>query len=161
VREYYDRNPQEFKTEDRVKWLDIFVSANRHATPQAALDHAEAVRKQAAAGGDFAALAKQYDDGVSAGTGGVGIGTKRGEIQPPDVEPTVWSLKPGEVSSVIPTPAGYHVVKVAEREVGGLRPFDAKVQAEIRDKLMKQMRETEYRRVVEDLWRKGAVRVIE
>jgi parvulin-like peptidyl-prolyl isomerase len=165
VRAYYDRHPDEFKTEDRVKWMDIFISFNKHATPQAALDHAEYVRAQAVASkngpaADFAALAKQYDNGLAVGTGGVGIGSKRGQIQPADVEPAVWALKPGEVSSVIATPAGYHIVKVVERDVAGTKPFDAKVQGEIREKLMKQYREAEYRRVVEDLWRKGAVRVI-
>jgi hypothetical protein len=52
-------------------------------------------------------------------------------------------------------------VKVVERDVAGTRPFDAKVQADIREKLLKKYREAEYRRVVEDLWRKGAVRVIQ
>jgi parvulin-like peptidyl-prolyl isomerase len=77
------------------------------------------------------------------------------------VEPAVWALKPGEVSSVIATPVGYHIVKVVERDYAGTKPFDAKVQAEIREKILKQSREAEYRRVVEDLWRKGAVRVIQ
>jgi parvulin-like peptidyl-prolyl isomerase len=91
----------------------------------------------------------------------LGIGTERGKIQPVDVEPTVWSLRPGEVSGLIQTPAGYHVVKVVEREYAGVRPFDAKVQTEIRDKLRNQSREVEYQRMIEELWRKGPVRVIE
>ena len=72
----------------------------------------------------------------------------------------MWALKPGEVSQVIQTPVGYHIVKVVERDVAGPRPFDAKVQGEIREKLVRTAREAEYKRVVEDLWRKGAVRVI-
>jgi parvulin-like peptidyl-prolyl isomerase len=161
IRGYHEQHPDEFKSEDRVKWLDVFVSINRHPTAQAARDHAEMIRKEAAAGADFAELSKKYDNGVAAGTGGVGVGSKRGQIQPVDVEPVVWSLKPGEVSSVIQTPVGYHVVKVVERDYAGPRPFDAKVQAEIRDKLLKQQREAEYKRLVEELWRNTAVRIIE
>jgi peptidyl-prolyl cis-trans isomerase SurA len=161
IRAYYESHPAEFKSEDRVKWLDIFVNANKHATMRAAYDHAEAIRKQAATPGtDFVALSKQHDDGVAKGTNGVGIGSKRNEIQPADVEPSVWALKPGEVSQVIQTPVGYHIVKVVERDVAGPRPFDAKVQGEIREKLVRVAREAEYKRVVEDLWRNGAVRVI-
>jgi parvulin-like peptidyl-prolyl isomerase len=119
------------------------------------------VRRQAAGGADIVARVKQYDNGLASGTNGVGVGSKRGEIQPADVEPTVWSLKPGEVSQLIETPAGYHIVKVVERDFAGVRPFDAKVQGEIRERLLRQYREIEYQRLVEDLWRKGPVRVIE
>jgi peptidyl-prolyl cis-trans isomerase SurA len=164
IRSYYDRNPGEFKTEDRVKWLDIFISVNKHASPQAARAHAEHVRSQAVPGKvqkDFVALVKEYDNGLAVGTNGVGVGSKRGEIQPPDVEKTVWSLAPGMVSELIETPTGYHIVKVVERDTAGVKPFDAKVQAEIREKILKQQREAEYKRVVEDLWRKGAVQVIQ
>lgn len=161
LRDYYDRHPDEFKTDDRVKWLDIFISFNKHATPRAAYDHAEGIRQQAAAGADFTALAKQYDNGLAVGTNGVGVGSKRGEIQPPDVEPTVMALRPGEVSGLVETPAGYHIVKIAERDYAGVRPFDPKVQIEVREKLLKQFREVEYKRMIEELWRKGPVRLID
>ena len=52
-------------------------------------------------------------------------------------------------------------MKVVERDYAGLRPLDTKVQGEIRQKLMKQYRETEVEKMIEELWRKGAVRVIE
>jgi parvulin-like peptidyl-prolyl isomerase len=161
IRAYYDAHPDEFKTDDRVKWLDIFISLNKHASAPEAYKHAVAVRRQAASGGDFVALVKQYDNGLAVGTNGVGIGSKRGEIQPADVEPAVWALKPGQVSELIQTPVGYHIVKVAEREYAGVRPFDAKVQDEVRETLLRQYREAEYKRMVEDLWRNGPVRVLE
>lgn len=161
VRAYYDRHPDDFRTADTVKWQHIFVSSGRFPNPQAAAAHAEAVRAQAAAGADFAALSKQHDHGLAGGQGGEGIGTKRGEVQPADVEPTVWALKAGEVGAVVETPAGYHIVKVAEREYAGVRPYDQKTQAEIRDKLTDAMIQREYKRLVEDLWRRGVVKVME
>jgi parvulin-like peptidyl-prolyl isomerase len=161
IRAYYDRHASEFMAEDRVKWLDIFISFNKHGTAQAAYDHAEKVRREAVNGADFVALVKQHDNGLAVGTNGVGVGSKRGQIQPVDVEPAVWSLRPGEVSGVIQTPVGYHIVKVVERDYAGTRPFDVKVQNQIREKLLKQYREAEYQRLIEELWRKGGVRVIE
>lgn len=161
IRAYYDAHPDEFRSEDKVKWLDIFISFNKHANPRAAYDHAAAVQKQAAGGADFVALSKQFDNGTAGRTNGVGLGSKRGEILPVDVEPTVWALKPGEVSQLVETPAGYHVVKVAEREYAGPRPFDAKLQNEVRDKLFRKYREAETARLVETLWRNGGVRVIQ
>src|SRR6185312_3351508 len=61
VRAYYDEHPDEFRTPDRVKWQHIFISVNKFSNPRAAYDHALAIRNQAAAGADFAALSKKYD----------------------------------------------------------------------------------------------------
>jgi peptidyl-prolyl cis-trans isomerase SurA len=166
IRAYYEAHPDEFKSEDRVKWLDIFISLSKHPTPEAARAHAEHVYEKARASkngpaADFLELVKQYDNGLAAGSGGVGVGSKRGEIQPPDVEKIIWSLKPGELAGPIATPTGYHIVKVAERDHAGTMPFDVKVQNRIREKLLRQYREDEYHKLIEELWRKGAVRVIE
>lgn len=161
INDYYGKHPDEFRIPDRVKWLDIFISVNQFPTAQAAYDHAEAIRRQAAAGADFVALSKQYDMGFAARQNGEGTGTARGKIVPADVEPAVWALRPGEVSGLIETPVGYHVVKVAEREYAGLRPFDEKTQAEIKRKLMEKLHDQEYKKLVDGLWRKGVVRIIE
>jgi parvulin-like peptidyl-prolyl isomerase len=103
----------------------------------------------------------KYDDGVAKQQKGFGTGEKRGEILPADVEPTVWALKPGQISNVIQTPTGYHIVRVVEREFAGVQPFDTKVQGKLRDKLNDSNYETEYKKLVEQLWRKGVVRIVE
>jgi peptidyl-prolyl cis-trans isomerase C len=115
IRDYYDRHPEEFRTPDRVKWQHVFVSLAKHPTPQAAYEYAEAVRKSAEAGGDFAELAKQYDEGFAKMQNGFGTGELRDKIQPPDLEQTVWSLKPGQMSGLLQTATGYHLVKGVER----------------------------------------------
>lgn len=166
IRAYYEAHPAEFKSEDRVKWLDIFISFSKHPTQEAARAHAEQVLGKTRPGKfdpaiDFLELVKQYDNGLASGAGGVGVGSKRGEIQPPDVEKIIWSLQLGEVAGPIATPTGYHIVKVVERDHAGVRPFDVKVQSQIREKLVRQFREEEYLKLIEELWRKGAVRVIE
>ncbi|MCE9567527.1 MAG: peptidyl-prolyl cis-trans isomerase [Planctomycetes bacterium] len=161
MRDYYDKHPDEFKNTDKVLWLDIFISYGRHPTPQAAYAHAQSIFQTAALGADFPALSKKHDNGVSGQQGGIGIGHVRGEIKPEDVEATVWSLQPGDVSDPIPTPAGYHIVKVVKREFAGQRAFDAKVQNEVREKLLRKYRDTEEQKMIEELWRRGPVRLIE
>jgi parvulin-like peptidyl-prolyl isomerase len=161
IRDYYDKHSDEFKAPDKVKWLDIFISFSKHPTPRAAYDHAEGLRQKAASGSDFGALSKEFDDGLSGPQHGLGIGSMRNEIKPVEVEPTVWALRAGEVSGLIQTPVGYHIVKVVEREYAGVRPLDAKLQNEIRDKLTAKYRELEEQKMIEELWRKGPVRIIE
>jgi parvulin-like peptidyl-prolyl isomerase len=162
IRTYYQQHPDEFTAPDRVKWQHIFISFGQHATPQHAYAHAEAIRRQADSGVDFLSLVKQYDNGLaSKNKEGLGIGELRNQIQPVDLEPTLWSLKAGQVSGLIETVAGYHIVKVLEREYAGVRTFDVKVQSEIREKLLEQYRKEEFAKLIEELWRKGAVRIIE
>jgi len=158
VRDYYDKHPKEFATKDRVKWQHVFVSANKHGP--AAAQRAEAIRQAAANGQDLGALSKQYDDGLAGAQNGLGVGERGGEIAQ-DLEATVLGLKPGELSAVIQTPTGYHIVKVLEREYAGVRPFDQTVQNAIRDKLDGQFYEADRAKMVEDLWRKGVVQVVE
>ncbi len=160
IRTYYDEHLDEFKTEDRVKWLDIFVSFGRFPNARAAYDHALKVQQKAASGGDFLALVKEFDQGFAVHQNGEGIGTKRGEIQPQEVESAVWALKPGQVSGLIQTPTGYHIVKIAEREVAGTKPFDMAVQDETRNKLTRRLMAEEYKKMVENLWRGGVVKVM-
>jgi parvulin-like peptidyl-prolyl isomerase len=162
VRLYYEQHPDEFKSEDRVKWQDIFISVNRYPTPQAARAQAEQVLREASNGADFITLAKAQESPEAAARrkNWDGIGTRRGEV-PSDVAPTVWALQPGKISGIIETTAGYHIVKVVEREYAGLRPLDSKVQGEARQKLVKLYRDNEERKLIEDLWRHAVVRVIE
>src|SRR5262249_25065249 len=132
IRDYYDRYPEEFRTEDRVKWLDLFVSGRKFLTPEEAKAHAEGLLAKAEAGGDFVELVKAHDQGDGKLRNGEGIGQKKGEIEPKELEATLFGMRAGEVSNLIPVPSGYHIVKVVERETAGQRPFDEKVQGECR-----------------------------
>ena len=161
IREYYDKHPDEFKSTDRVRWQHLFVSFAKYATPQAAYNQAEALRQKAAGGEDLAALSRQFDQGLAGQQGGFGVGEKRGEISPKDIESTVWSLKMSQVSGLIQTPTGYHIVKVVERDYESLLPFDSKIQSKIRDKLNDAVYDQNKKKMVEDLWRKGVVRILE
>ena len=160
IRDYYDKHPDEFKTPDRVTWQHVFVGNGNPPNPPAAFARIEAVR-QKAAGQDFAALSKQFDEGIAGKQGGFGAGNARGEVLPLDIEAAVWELKPGQTSGVIQTPTGYHLVKVVERDYAGVLPFDSKVQGKIRDKLNDAIYDAEAKKMVDELWRKGVVRVLD
>lgn len=160
IRAYYESHPEEFRTEDWVRWQHLFLSFARHPSESATREKAAYIRQQALEGIDFVALIQQHDQGLAAGNGGWGLGQKRGEIQPPDLEAIVWSLRPGEVSEVISTASGCHLIRVVDRQYAGVRPFDAKVQDEIRDKLQRKHQEQEYYRLIAELWRTGGVQIV-
>jgi parvulin-like peptidyl-prolyl isomerase len=159
VRDYYEKHSAEFQVQDRVRWQDIFIDASRFPDPAAARRYAEQVWALARSGQDFAKLAEQYDHGDSRLRNGDGLGTKRGEVRPAEAEPVVWALKPGEVGPLIDLGFGFHIVKVAERDYAGRRPFDVDCQTEVRKKLQSQIADREYKRLVDDLKKRAAITV--
>jgi parvulin-like peptidyl-prolyl isomerase len=160
VERYYADHPDEFTLEDRVKWLDLFISYRYFNTSVEARQFAEGLVSQARAGADFVGLVRQHGHGDSKLRDGAGIGEKHGEIKPPELEPALFALNAGEVSNPIPTENGFHILKVVERDVAGLRPFDQKTQAFIRLKLTALAQKAEYEKLIEELWRKTTVKVV-
>jgi peptidyl-prolyl cis-trans isomerase SurA len=161
ITRFYAQNEKLFRVDDRVKWQDLFVSYRRFNTVEEAQQYANQLLKQLAKGDDFAQVVKQFGHGDSQLRGGDGLGSKRGEIQPSELEATVFSMKPGETSQLVPTETGIHIIRVLERDFAGLRPLDEKTQQQIKTKLLNDTRETEIKKLIEELWRKITVRIIE
>jgi hypothetical protein len=72
---------------------------------------AQEVLKKAKAGGDFAALAKQYSDDPGSGSKGGDLGafTRKTMVQP--FSDAAFALKPGELSGIVESDFGFHVIK--------------------------------------------------
>jgi peptidyl-prolyl cis-trans isomerase SurA len=153
VREYYATHLKEFQAEDRVKWQDLFVLTERFKSAEEARQYANQLATRAGKGDDFAKLAAEFSMGDSKARNGAGIGDKPGEIFPQDLEPTILALKAGQIT-VKETETGLHIIRVAERTYAGPKPYDDKLQAEIRRKLQNQIYEREMRREIDTLWKR-------
>jgi parvulin-like peptidyl-prolyl isomerase len=153
VREYYATHLNEFQAEDRVKWQDLFVLTERFKSVEEARQYANQLAARAGKGDDFAKLAAEFSMGDSKARNGAGIGDKPGEIFPQDLEPTILALKAGQIT-VKETETGCHIIRVAERTFAGPKPYDEKLQAEIRRKLQNQIYEREMRREIDTLWKR-------
>jgi peptidyl-prolyl cis-trans isomerase SurA len=79
---------------------------------------AEKVAAEARAGGDFAALAASYSDAGDALQGGQ-MGWRPSDRLPDIFAGALRSMKPGDVSEVLRSPAGFHLLKLNERRGGG------------------------------------------
>jgi peptidyl-prolyl cis-trans isomerase SurA len=149
---YYKENPDEFTTnEEKFKLAQILISVPAGATPQQIDDlrsKADDVRKQAAKkDADFGALALKYSDDDSKTKEG-----ELGEFSPGDLNDAVLAAikdsKDGEISPVVKTKYGFHIVKVERHQLPGLQPLDA-VRGQIRDKLMTEQAKDEFQKWVE------------
>src|SRR5574341_1468469 len=80
----------------------------------------EKIRQEIISGADFASLAADYSQDPTAKTGGDLGFFQKGELDP-DFEKTAFSLKPGEVSGVVQTQFGFHLIKLEEKKGDQIR----------------------------------------
>ncbi|MCJ7459638.1 MAG: peptidylprolyl isomerase, partial [candidate division Zixibacteria bacterium] len=73
------------------------------------------ILEKAKAGEDFSELAKKYSEDPNAKEGGDLGFLKKGEILP-EFEEKAFSLNPGEISDVVQTPLGFHIIKLDEKK---------------------------------------------
>ena len=112
------------KPDTRVEYQvwHILVRVPEQATPErieAARARAQKALAEARAGGDFASLAASYSDAPDALQGGT-IGWRSHDRLPELFAGTLAGMKPGEVSDILRSPAGFHVLKLAGRRGAAL-----------------------------------------
>ncbi len=142
VEAYYKENQKEFMTSESVKASHILKQFPEDATDEqkaetktAAEELLKTVNAELAAGTDFAELAKEHSDDTSAAQGGDLGYFERGRMVKPFEEAAFDTLSPGEVSGLVETIYGYHIIKVEEKKAPEIRPF-ADAQYEIQQKLV-------------------------
>ena len=144
LEEFYKSKPEQFKEQESVRASHILIGVAKDAPPaakQAARTEAEGVLKRAKAGEDFAALAKQYSkDPGSAAVGGDLNFFPKGQMVPA-FDAAAFALKPGEISDLVETEFGFHIIKLTEKRAGRTVPL-----AEVKDRLegfLKQRKQQE------------------
>ena len=116
VRDYYDDHLENFKENDQVKARHILFKLEEgaeEAEEKKVRGKASSVLAEARKGADFAELAKKYSEGPSKDSGGdLGYFPKGRMVKA--FEDAVFKLKKGEISDLVRTPFGYHIVLVED-----------------------------------------------
>lgn len=143
----------------KVRLISLLFPPDASDEQKATLrSEAEKIRKDAAGGKDFAALAKEHSQGPGADDGG-DIGEVTSGTLQPEFDKAVFALKPGEVSEVIATDTGFHIFKL-DKMIGEGHQSLADVSDDIKEKLYRQSIETRYDRwLKEDLRSKYNVEI--
>ncbi len=115
--EYYELQQDEYFLPKQVKAGHILIKIPSESAPEEeekARKLAEDVRKKALAGESFAKLAEQYsqDEATAKKGGDLGYFSKGRMV--PVFEEAAFGMEPGQISEVVRTPFGYHVIKVAD-----------------------------------------------
>ena len=157
---FYDANQDKFKHPDQVKASHILIKVEQkadEAEAKKALSTIEDIRKKVIAGEDFAELAKKNSQGANNIKGGdLGFFSK-GEMLKP-FEEAAFALQPKEISKVVKTELGYHIIKVTERRPAGVIPF-AEVEDKISQFLSQRWLDQEQRRYSEDMRKNAKVEI--
>jgi peptidyl-prolyl cis-trans isomerase SurA len=157
VNAYYAAHKQEFTVKDeQFQLAQIMIAVPADATPAqraAARKKADDVHKRAVAGEDFAALARQFSDDDSAAKGGE-LGTFAPDEILDQVKVAVAKLNAGQITEVVETSHGFHVVKVEAHQRPGVKPLD-EISEEIRARLEDDLTDDYLRRFMNEDLMKG------
>jgi len=134
---YYSDNLTEYQIPEQRHARHILLRAapeDSEETHQSQLARAEEVLEKARGGEDFAGLAQQYSEGPTAVTGGdLGFFTRDRMVK--QFADAVFSMEPGQISEIVKTDFGYHIIKLEEIQLGGVKSLDearAEIIAELR-----------------------------
>jgi peptidyl-prolyl cis-trans isomerase C len=132
ARNNYKAKPERFQAPEQVQVRHILIAG----TDGDARAQAEKILEELKAGANFAQLAKERsaDTGSAAKGGDLGL-FARGRMVPEFDEAAFALKKPGDLSSIVETKFGFHILKLDARRPAGLRPYE-----EVREELIKEVR---------------------
>ena len=143
IEHYYERNPQEFTQPKRVRASHILKSVGAEAPPEKVAEiraGMEQILAEARRGVDFAALARRHSDDFSKDKGGdLGFFTREQMVS--EFADAAFALAPGEISDIVRSQFGFHIIKVTGEEPEVRRSFD-----EVRPEIVKHLREQQAER---------------
>ena len=163
MREYYETQSRQgkFTEEDSFRARHIFFRTNDKAPAEEikrTMTTALMVLAEAKSGKDFIELAKKYSEDPAAGKDGGNLGQfRKGEMQA-ELEQAIITMKPGDVSELVYTPVGFHIIKLEERTPGRIKPFES-VKAEIEEALYRKKSEERFSQWAKDLRSKASVEI--
>lgn len=148
--EYYNDNQQRYKTPEQVRVSHILIKPDT-STPGTDPNQAEAQAHQKAQqlleqieqGADFAELAREHSDCPSAEKGGdLGFGQRRSWLK--SFSDAAFGLEPGQLSGLVKTRHGYHVIKCTDRKEAGMQSFE-----EVKDDVINMLRAQKHQKLIQ------------
>jgi peptidyl-prolyl cis-trans isomerase C len=152
LKKYYQEHEKDFLLPEQIKVRHILISSLKEAKPEEKdknLNRAETILQRIKKGEDFAKLAREFsEDQISAPKGGELAPITFGKTNSEEFEKTAFALKTGEISGIVTTSYGFHIIKLDERQEKRTAPFS-------------DAREYIYNRLKSDLEQKKAQEFVE
>ena len=145
IKTFYESRPGLFKQPEQVRASHILIKVEPQADESqktAARKRIEEIQQRLQKGEDFAALAQEFSQCPSSAKGGDLGYFRRGQMVKP-FEEAAFALKPGEVSDVVETKFGYHLIKVIEKKPETTIAFE-----DIKDRLEQYLKQEKVQKEV-------------
>jgi peptidyl-prolyl cis-trans isomerase C len=150
VSEYYEQNKESFTEKEQVYLYNILLETE---------EEAQDILEQLKAGGDFSEIAKEKSTGPSAAQGGdLGYLTKGTII--PEIEEVVFALEVEELSEVVKSDYGFHILKITEKKPETVRALE-EVKEEIIQTLLPGKQKEAFDNLLEELKGKAEIEINE
>lgn len=150
IEAFYKQNLSQYQTPAQVRASHILFKTEGKDENAVKAKAEEVLKLAKAPGADFAALARKYseDDSNSANGGDLDY-FGRGRMVP-EFEAAAFAMKNGEISDLVKTSFGYHIIKVVDNKPESTRPL-AEVKSEIEDQLKWQKAQAEAEKIAKSL----------
>ncbi len=161
IQEYYNANKANYSEDETYRARHIFFRVPKNATAvqvKEAMARAANVLMEARSGKDFAELARKNSDEASAAKDAGDLGTFRKGEMLPEIESTVIAMKPGEVSELVATPAGFHIIKLEEKSAAKVKPLE-EVKGAIEELLYRKKSEERFNQWTADLRKAATIEI--
>jgi peptidyl-prolyl cis-trans isomerase D len=149
VQRYYEDNEAQYSTPEETRASHILLKTEGK-DDAAVKKQAEDLLAKAKGGADFAALATTFSEDDSSKVKGGDLGFFPKGQMVPEFDAAAFSLPPGQISDLVKSQFGYHIIKVVERKPATKRSLD-QVRAQIEDQLKTQRAQDEAQRTVTEL----------
>lgn len=138
VEEYFEKNREKFKEPENIRLRQILIKVPAYASKEQwemGREKAKNMLAELKAGKDFSKMAKEFSDDPSKEKGGDMGFIHQGRLEP-YIEDIAFSLKVGEISDVIQTIYGFHIIKLEEKKEAHYNPY-----SKVKEKLKKDLEE--------------------
>jgi len=167
ARKFYDDNPARFEQPEMVRASHILLATRDPATGAELSDEKKAAKhkqiedllKRARAGEDFAKLAKEYSEDPGSKDKGGEYKFPRGQMVP-EFEAAAFSLKTNQISDVVTTSFGYHIIKLDEK-IPAQKVDYAKAASDIKDGLTAQAMQKQFPDYIKGVRKEAGVEILD
>lgn len=130
----YLANKEKYAVRARSKWEQVMVRFDKHDSRNAAKKKIAELGNKIIYGGSLKEIAKEKSDGFRASEGGQHDWTGKGALVLKEIDKAIFSLPVGELSDIIESRDGYHIVRVIDRNEASYTPF-TEAQVKIKERI--------------------------
>ncbi len=148
MQKFYQQNKEKFKSGDQIKASHILVKTEKEA---------KEILAQIKGGGNFEELAKKSSVDSSATKGG-DLGWFGKGSMVPAFEKAALALKEGQISEIVKSDFGFHIIKLTGKRAAGIRPFE-EVKDQIKGAIMPTKQQEVFQKIKDELKKSAKVSI--